>query len=211
MSAQSIPSTVQSTPTQLGSLESSASPYTNTTQDEDAALIGMLASSDRTCAEAALQIIYTRHSRHVYSLARKIVRDINAAEEIVQDTFVKLWKNAPMYDSSRGAMSVWLLTIAHHTCIDYVRRASKRTLVFLEQDEFESIADTGPCRQNTDIVMLEDAFKTLQPDEQELIRLAYYEGLSQSQIVTRTQVPLGTVKSRLRAALIHLRQHLEPA
>jgi RNA polymerase sigma-70 factor, ECF subfamily len=211
MSAQSIPSTVQSTPTPMENLESSASPFTNTTQDEDTALIGMLASSDRTCSEAALQIIYSRHSRHVYSLARKIVRDINAAEEIVQDTFVKLWKNAPMYDSSRGAMSVWLLTIAHHTCIDYVRRASKRPLVFLEQDEFESIADEGPGYQNTDIVMLEDAFKTLRPDEQVLIRLAYYEGLSHSQIVTQTHVPLGTIKTRLRAALIHLRHHLDPS
>jgi RNA polymerase sigma-70 factor, ECF subfamily len=210
MSAQSI-STVQSTPTPLESLESPASRCTTITQDEDIALIGMLASTNRTCSEAALEIIYTRHSRHVYSLARKIVQDINAAEEIVQDTFVKLWKNAPMYDSSRGAMSVWLLTIAHHTCIDYVRRASKRSLVFLEQDEFESIADEGPCQQNTDIVMLEAAFKTLQPDEQELIRLAYYEGLSHSQIAIQTHVPLGTIKTRLRGALIHLRHHLGPS
>ena len=108
-------------------------------------------------------------------------------------------------------MSVWLLTIAHHTCIDHLRRASSRRLVFLEQDEFESIAETSSGHHTTDVIMLEDAFKTLQPDEQELIRLAFYEGLSHSQIVLRTHVPLGTVKSRLRAALISLRKYLEPS
>ena len=171
-------------------------------------LLGIIRRNDHGGAEAALETLYRRHSRNVYSLARRIVRDEAATEEIVQDAFMKLWKNASGFDAARGSVTTWLLTITHHASVDHLRRVSK-PVSYPEEPILEAIADPKSNDQ-VETVMLDAALGALSPDERSLIELAYYEGLSHAQIATRTGLALGTVKTRIRVALTRLRDRLEP-
>ncbi len=160
-------------------------------------------------AETALGVLYRRYSRMVYSLARRIVRDEAATEEIVQDAFMKLWKNAGVFDASRGGVSTWLLTITHHASVDHLRRVSK-PVSYPEEPVLEAIPDHTRTQDHVETVMLDAAMTALKSDERELIELAYFEGLSHAQIASRTGLPLGTIKTRIRATLARLRERLEP-
>lgn len=179
-------------------------------EQDDVTLLEIIRRNDRGGAEAALEALYRRHSRNVYSLARRIVRDEAATEEIVQDAFMKLWKNAGAFDASRGSLSTWLLTITHHASVDHLRRVSK-PVSYPEEPVLEAIPDTSKTNDQLETVMLDAALGALNPEERTLIELAYYEGLSHSQISARTSIPLGTVKTRIRVALTRLRDRLEPA
>lgn len=180
-------------------------------EQDDVTLLEIIRRNDRGGAEAALEALYRRHSRNVYSLARRIVRDQAATEEIVQDAFMKLWKNAGVFDASRGSVSTWLLTITHHASIDHLRRLTSKPVSYPDEPVLEAIADHTKPNDQLETVMLETAMGALRPDERDLIELAYYEGLTHAQISSRTGVPLGTVKTRIRVALTRLRERLEPA
>ena len=160
-------------------------------------------------SEAALCEVYDRFSRVIFSIARRIVRDPTEAEDVVQDVFVKLWAHAFEYRVSQGSVSTWLLTIAHRTAIDHLRRVNVRATVHLEQHELLAHPDPKP---DTDLLLdrigLAGALAVLKPQERELIELAFLEGLSHAQLVERTGLPLGTIKTRLRTGLLRLREVL---
>ena len=160
-------------------------------------------------SEAALCEVYDRFSRLIYSIGRKILRDNGEAEDVVQDVFVKLWAHALEYSASKGSVSTWLMTIAHRTAIDQLRRRNVRATVDVEERELLAHPDPKP---NTELLLdrigLSGALATLKPDERELVELAFLEGLSHSQLVERTGIPLGTIKTRLRSGLIKLREVL---
>jgi RNA polymerase sigma-70 factor, ECF subfamily len=160
-------------------------------------------------SEAALCEVYDRFSRLIYSIARRILRDNGDAEDVVQDVFVKLWAHALEYKPTHGSVSTWLMTIAHRTAIDQLRRRTVRATVDVEERELLAHPDPKP---NTDVLLdrigLSGALATLKPDERELVELAFLEGLSHSQLVERTGMPLGTIKTRLRTGLIKLREVL---
>ena len=179
-------------------------------EDIDLLAIIALGPSDRECAETALARLYQRHSRNVYGLARRMVRDLAASEEIVQDVFMKLWQHASQFDARRGSVGTWLMTIAHHASIDHLRRVASKPVSYPEEPVLEAIADTGQPHQQLDGVLIGDAMCVLGRDERELIELAYFEGLTHTQIAARTRVPLGTIKTRIRSALLRLRERLEP-
>jgi RNA polymerase sigma-70 factor (ECF subfamily) len=180
-------------------------------EQDDVTLLEIIRRNDRGGAEAALEALYRRHSRNVYSLARRIVRDEAATEEIVQDAFMKLWKNAGVFDASRGSLSTWLLTITHHASVDHLRRVTSKPVSYPEDPVLEAIPDNTKRHDHLETVILDAALTRLRPEERELIELAYYEGLTHAQTAARTGLPLGTVKTRLRATLARLRDHLEPA
>jgi RNA polymerase sigma-70 factor, ECF subfamily len=160
-------------------------------------------------SEAALCEVYDRFSRLIYSIARRILRDTGEAEDVVQDVFVKLWAHALEYKVTHGSVSTWLMTITHRTAIDQLRRRTVRATVDVEDHELLAHPDPKP---NTDLLLdrigLNGALASLKPEERELVELAFLEGLSHAQLVERTGMPLGTIKTRLRNGLVKLREVL---
>ena len=156
----------------------------------------------------ALGDLYDRHHRLVLTLAYRIVGDRAAAEEVVQEAFLSVWRQARTYRSERGGVRTWLLSIARHRAIDRIRRAPKMGQVAALDDalvdsrlpEVWEQADENVRRDRVRQVL-----ETLPPEQREVVELAYYGGLSQHQIAERTAVPLGTVKGRTRLAMEKLR------
>ena len=166
---------------------------------------------------AGLATLYDRYSRVVYSLALRIVQIEAEAEDVVQEVFAQMFRQADRYDSRRGSVSSWLLTIARTRAIDHVR-ARRRLPDTRFGREPEAAAENLPDpRADQESQTLTDeqvqrvrrALEDLPAEQRTAIELAYYDGLSQSEIAERLKAPLGTVKSRIRAAMLRLRDALE--
>lgn len=159
----------------------------------------------------ALAHLYDHYSRLAFGLAYRILGDSSVAEEVVQDAFMNVWRQATSFDPQRGAVRSWLLSIVHHRAIDRLRsRASQRgdvTLDLVERtmavpDTWHAVAAT---LQRDEV---RQALRQLPPDQQRTIEMAYFAGMSHSEIAAAMDVPLGTVKGRLRLALRKLRDLL---
>ena len=160
-------------------------------------------------SEVALSVVYRRYKDRVYSLSWRILFDQSGVEETVQDVFVKIWQRAGDFSSAKGSVGAWLIAIAHHTAIDALRHRSHRATIKLEDGELEQKA-VSPDRSNqvlerTDI---ERAILKLEPSDRRLIEASYFEGLTQTQIAVRENIPLGTVKTRMRHIFMQLRRAL---
>lgn len=166
----------------------------------------------------ALEALYDRYVRQCFGLAlRLLTNDTRLAEEAVQDVFMKLWSRPDAYSPQKGKFASWLLSLVHHRCIDELRRRS-RTEVPLDFGETGSRLDTEPDSEadpGEQAWMREEqreilaALNEISPSQREVIELAYFGGLSQSQIAERLKQPLGTVKTRVRLGLQALRAILE--
>jgi RNA polymerase sigma-70 factor, ECF subfamily len=174
--------------------------------DTDSRIIEQLQHRDPDGLAAA----YDRYGRAAYSLLLRIVRDQAIAEDLTQELFLRLWNRSGVFDPQRGALGVWLLSIARNMGIDHVRSAQARFSSRLRpMEHVEAIyLSSDPLMdesriQNQEIIR--EAFRALSADERQLIELAYFEGLSQSEMAEKLHQPLGTVKSRVRAALARLR------
>jgi RNA polymerase sigma-70 factor, ECF subfamily len=160
----------------------------------------------------ALQELYDRYRVMAYSIALRITSDASLAEDVVQDAFLGVWRNASRYVEGRGSVKTWLLSIVHHRAVDAVRR--RRPVVELpERDDLPPPALTLPdiwheVAGNLDRSAIAAAMTTLSEVQREAIELAYWGGLTQQEIAERTGTPLGTVKSRVRLGLLALRRAL---
>src|SRR3954447_17197640 len=160
----------------------------------------------------ALQELYDRYRVMAYSIALRITSDASLAEDVVQDAFLGVWRNASRYVEGRGSVKTWLLSIVHHRAVDAVRR--RRPVVELpERDDLPPAALTLPdiwqeVAGNLDRREIAAAMTTLSDVQREAIELAYWGGLTQQEIAERTGAPLGTVKSRARLGLLALRRAL---
>ena len=180
---------------------------------EDAELLSWISRQSR----AALEVLYSRYSDAIHSLAMHILRDAGAAEEVTQDTFFNVWRRGSSYRPDRGKVTAWLFSIGHHRVIDEVRRRKRRQQAQSNQD-VESLnhpADdsTDPTRYATlqsHRSEIKKALSTLRKEQREVVVLAYYGGLTHSEIANRLGQPLGTVKTRMRLALRKLRDILGP-
>ena len=179
----------------------------------DDQLVKRIADGDAS----ALEQLYDRYVRQCFGLALRILGDALLAEEVVQEVFLKLWSQPGRYAPEKGKFVSWLLSLVHHRSIDELRRRS-RTEVALETQETGSVLDSAasPEPDPADQVTLYEQQRTVRqalagiPAEQrQILELAYYGGLSQSQIASRLGQPLGTVKTRMRSGLRHLRSILE--
>jgi RNA polymerase sigma-70 factor (ECF subfamily) len=159
--------------------------------------------------ESALAEAYDRFGRVAYGLAYRMLRDAALAEDAVQDAFLAVWRTAVSFDPSRGKASTWILTVVHRRAVDVVRREDRRRTQPLDDAPAasgESTDETAAIRAQRRAV--QTALAQLPPDQREALELAYYGGLSQSELAERLGVPLGTVKSRMFAALSKLRDLL---
>ena len=173
----------------------------------DAALVERMIAGD----ESALSTLYDRYSSMLFSMLMRILKDTSAAEEILQDLFLQLWRNPSRFDPSRGSLPAWLLVIGRNRAISRLRSRERRE-VSEDSDGFsmDSIPSPGNIEEEAQrsqlAQRLRSAMATLPPEQREAVELAYFEGMSQTEIATRTGSPLGTVKSRVRTAMQSLKQ-----
>lgn len=159
--------------------------------------------------EHAFLTLYDRYASRVYALTLRILGDPMLAEEATQDTFLKLWSRARLYLHERGSLLLWLLTIARRTALDRLRMEARRPALSDSNDPeelWQVIPDLNTIPEEARWRSLYFAVQSLNPDHRQVIELAYYQGLSQSEIAEVLGWPLGTVKTRVRAAMEHLRQ-----
>ena len=161
----------------------------------------------------ALEDLYDRYKTMAYSIAYRITNDATLAEDVVQEAFLGVWRNAARYVEGRGSVKTWLLAIVHHRAIDAVRRRRPTTelpdielpppAAFTLPDVWAEVA------AGLDADTVRGALAALSDVQREAIELAYFGGMTQHEIADRTATPLGTVKSRMRLGLMAMRRHLE--
>jgi len=164
----------------------------------------------------AMRELYDHYGRLIYSLIQRMVRNSAAAEDLVQETFLRIWNRMPAFDQERGALGPWVLTVARNRAIDYLRSADGRMSAgALDLDRLEhpgQFCDIDNRALSLDRArMLKEAFEKLTPNQKTVIELAYFEGLSQTEMADRMQQPLGTIKTWVRSALKVLREQLTEA
>jgi RNA polymerase sigma-70 factor (ECF subfamily) len=165
------------------------------------------------CAEGdeqALGLLYDRFGSVAYRLALRVVRDAALAEDVVQETFLAVWRQADRFDRSRGRASTWIFTLAHRRAVDRVRREARFNALPDQlgamAPQIESTGDDVALREARREVQA--ALSTLSSVERQAIELAYWGGLTQREIAAALGIPLGTVKSRMFTALARLRETL---
>jgi len=162
----------------------------------------------------AFEQLYDRHSRIVYALVLRIVQQASTAEEVVQDVFLQLWRNTSRYDARRGPFVPWLMAVARNRALDHLRLKSERQRRREDQTEelppvigfpqFEKALDEKRRAERVRAVM-----GSLNPQQKKVIELAYFEGLSHTEIAETLKEPLGTVKSWIRNGLLRLKEGLQ--
>jgi RNA polymerase sigma-70 factor, ECF subfamily len=180
------------------------------TDDADERFIDRIAGGDLD----ALEGLYERYRTMAYSIALRITGEPSAAEDVVQEAFLGAWRNAARYAESRGSVKTWLLSIVHHRAIDAVRRR-RATVDLPERDDAPPPALRlpdlwGEVAANLDADEVRAALASLSDVQREALELAYFGGLTQTEIAERTGTPLGTVKSRMRLGLLSMREMLSP-
>jgi RNA polymerase sigma-70 factor (ECF subfamily) len=189
------------------------------TLDDDVSLVSAISRGD----SHALEVVYDRYSRGVYSLALRLLSDGPAAEEVVQETFLKLWRQPGSYQANRGRLLPWLLGVAHHHAVDMLRRrqleqrhripppphangdalSDMLDKLGLTSTEGDPQSRAGAFEQRAAVHRALDML----PVEQRLpLELAYYKGMTQFEVATLLGLPLGTVKTRMRLGLQQLRK-----
>lgn len=169
--------------------------------------------------EQALGILYDRWALLVHSLVLHLLEDAGEAEDVVEETFWQAWRQASRYDPSRAAVSTWLVTIARSRALDRARgrrRIKEESLTQLRGNDAASVtrlsADASNPHENAEAAdrrgAVMKALLTLPDEQREALQLAYFGGLSQSEIADKTGQPLGTVKTRTRLALEKMRVQL---
>ena len=178
----------------------------------DATLLSRLRQKD----VSAFEQIYDRHARLVYGLVLRILQHASTSEEVVQDVFLQLWRSAEQYDSSRGPFVPWLCTMARNRALDHLRLKGERqrrredtpqeipTAVIAP--DFESAVDEKRRAEKVRALMA-----SLAPQQKRAIELAYFDGMSHTEIAAALKEPLGTVKSWIRSGLLRLKEGLRAA
>ena len=163
---------------------------------------------------AALRALYERYAKTVYGLVLRIARQAATAEEIVQDVFLQLWHNAHLYHSSRGPLAPWLYAMARNRSLDQLRLKRERQRLREDPLEMHPSAFVAPnpehqMDQNRQAEKVRKLIHSLPHQQQRAIELAFFEGLTHSEIAQALEEPLGTVKSWIRNGLLRLREALE--
>jgi RNA polymerase sigma-70 factor (ECF subfamily) len=168
--------------------------------DGDAELLGRIARGDR----AALAALYEALGGQALAVALRVLASRSDAEEVLQDAFVEVWTRAKTYDPDRGGARAWVLAITRNRAIDRLRRRGAVSRLVSGAANEPTATGTTPLElveQRQAREKIQAALRELTPEQRQVLELGYFEGLSQSEIATRLKEPLGTVKTRVRAAL----------
>lgn len=168
----------------------------------DVELVARMAAGDRV----ALGSLYDRYASVLLATAFCILGDRQAAEDVVQDVFLEAWKKADAYDPSRAAVRTWLILRARSRSLDRLNAAPRRKTVYLDQLALPEVAGAVEARPGVeDADRLSEALAGLSAEQRQVLELAYFRGMSSSEIAQQVGIPTGTVKSRTRTALAALR------
>lgn len=178
---------------------------------EQAALIQRIAGGD----QQALSSLYDATNRLMYGLVLRILKDTGAAEEVMLDVYTQVWRQAAQYDDRRGTPMAWLTTIARSRAIDRLRAGHAE---YLRHETLDMTTQTATTENLEEAMAMRETQQTIRaalseisPEQREVIELAYYSGLSHSEIAAQLTQPLGTVKTRIRLGMMRLRELLKGA
>jgi RNA polymerase sigma-70 factor (ECF subfamily) len=171
------------------------------TQIEILALVDRLKSRD----ESAMGEVYDRFASTLYGVASKVVRSDEIAQDVVQDSFVKIWKKVETYDSSKGTFFTWMLNITRNTAIDFLRKTKKENPASI-QDIENSVHIRDGAAQNIDTIGIAALVNNLNEDQRILVEYIYFKGFTQQEVSDELGIPLGTVKTRIRSAVQELKK-----
>jgi len=165
----------------------------------------------------AVEELYNRHNRAAFGLAYRILNDAGAAEDAVQEVFLRVWRNPGSYDSARGKFATWLMSVVHNQCIDQLRKKRGQTVSFDQEESQERLnylAEKAPALEEEVWVklrhdLIQQALERLPVEQRKLLELAFFGGYTHNEIAERTGQPLGTVKSRIRQGLLKLKGILQ--
>jgi RNA polymerase sigma-70 factor (ECF subfamily) len=168
-----------------------------------------LVSAIRSGDENAMATLYDRYSPIVYSVALRVLGDTGAAEDVLQEVFMQLWRNPGGFDSSRGNLAAWLAVISRNRAIDAVRKRRPDTdiadvIVSVEPDL------AGDAERARAMEKVRGALGAMPSAQRSALEMAYFEGLTHTEIAAKTSEPLGTIKTRIRAGLLALRKAFNP-
>lgn len=175
-------------------------------------LVTRLAAGD----ESAFAQLYDCTNRIVYGLALRILGDSSSAEDVAMEVYLQVWRTASRYDHQRGTVTSWLVMLARSRALDCLRsRRARRADLEENVDDVPNLRDSRPTPEVASLEsgrsrIVQKAMADLTADQREVIELAYFSGLSHSEMAERTGLPLGTVKTRIRLGMIHLRKLLGP-
>jgi RNA polymerase sigma factor (sigma-70 family) len=179
---------------------------------QDGQLVRLVAEKDAD----ALEVLYDRYGKVAYSLARRILTDEVLAQDVVQEVFLSLWRNAHRFDAGRGTLATYLLSMTHHRAVDVVRREENLRRRRTSDEVLEFQPDPNPgveaeAEATERRAEVRAALAQLPPAQREALALAYFGGYTQREVATLVGVPLGTVKTRMAAGMRKLQQALREA
>jgi RNA polymerase sigma-70 factor (ECF subfamily) len=190
---------------------SGAPDATDVPQTEAAALVELVLASAAGDQDAFADL-YDRTSGRVYGIVWRVLRSADHAAEVTQEIYTEVWRQASRYEPGKGSVLAWMATMAHRRAVDRVRSVSRE----VARDEHYAVAGAGRevdhvwegVEQRLDVQRVRKGLESLTPIQREALTLAYFGGLTQTEIAARLQLPLGTVKTRIRDGLIRLRDAL---
>lgn len=161
--------------------------------------------------ETGFHHLYDNYSGALYGVILRIVQSKEYTEEIIQDVFVKIWNSIHQYDSVKGRFYTWMINIARNTAIDYLKSKGFQNELKNQPlpDFVYNSAELSTTNHSSDFIGFNHVLEKLEVDKQELIDLAYYQGYTQNEISEKLKIPLGTVKTKMRNALIKLKDLLK--
>jgi RNA polymerase sigma-70 factor (ECF subfamily) len=169
----------------------------------------MLVSAIRSGDEQAMAQLYERYSPIVYSVALRVLGDTGAAEDVLQEVFMQLWRSPDVFDATRGSLPGWLAVITRNRAIDSLRKRRPETditdvVVSIEPDLI------GGAELSRALEKIREALAGMAPPQRSALEMAFFEGLTHAEIAEKTSEPLGTIKTRIRAGLLTLRKAFNP-
>jgi RNA polymerase sigma factor (sigma-70 family) len=179
---------------------------------QDGQLVELVAGNDAD----ALEALYDRYGKVAYSLARRILADATLAQDVVQEVFLSLWRNAGRFDAGRGTVATYLLSMTHHRAVDAVRREENLRRWRTSDEVLEFAPDPGSgvedeVEASERRAQVRAALAELPPAQREALALAYFGGYTQREVASLVGVPLGTVKTRMAAGMRKLKDSLSDA
>ena len=194
-----------STPSQPNPGESFARSFARESEKsqlgDDGLLLAKIAQGD----EAAMSVVFDRYSKVVYSVALRVLRDPSAAEDVLQEIFMQVWRKPESFLSTRGSLGGWLAVVARNRSIDLIRRRKP-------QDSVEDVvlaSSFNLAEESERNIMMQrarGAILSIQPDQRKALEMAFFDGMTHAEIAELTGDPLGTVKTRIRTGLLALRK-----
>jgi RNA polymerase sigma-70 factor (ECF subfamily) len=177
---------------------------TTATYSEDE-LVKLLKNRDAM----AFSYLYDNYSGSLYTVICQIVSDMEAANDVLQEVFINIWKKIESYDPTKGRLFTWMLNIARNASIDMVRSKSYQNSMKNTSVSANNELVTGIANFNVDNIGLKKILQRLKPEHRVLLDLAYFKGYTHEEIADIENIPLGTVKTRIRNALLQLREYLK--